>query len=446
MLWHPVSLHDPAAAADRAAELLAGMARYVPGAPDDPEVIAAEVADLLDGDVPYFRTTPRCGRLAGPRGTSWLPEQDLICAALDRWRTADFERDSQVIRAALVSAYLNDGWLPSERQLSTGRRRDDDLDRRRRRIAATLIRQLRDAAIRGEDGTVTWIAPVLGPTGWSVQPLSQDIYGGLPGLAVLLAAYQRERAAGRADDVGGVAALLNAVLRTIRAAEDKYTAVRLAEKRLRPPPVGGYIGLGSQIWAWLTLHAWDVAGPDGLDRARAHATQLPAAIAAQDRFDLLTGMSGAIVPLLQLASATEEAEWAHQAADIGERLLGAALVKDGTLRWPSEHWADGIGGFAHGATGIGWALARLALATGEARFADAAQAAFAFEETLYDPVAGAWADLRDPEEVVDVGRRGATAPSGSGSAPPTWLGAGWAGAAALTARAAAVGRQERARL
>ncbi len=437
MLWHPVSLHDPGAAAGRAAELLAGMARYVAGAPDDPEVIAAEIADLLDGDVPYFRTTPRHGRLEGPRGTSWLPEQDLIGAALDRWRTADFQRDSQVIRAALVSAYLNDGWLPSGRQHRTGQRRDDDLDRRRRRIAAMLIRQLRDAAIRGEDGTVTWIAPVLGPAGWSVQPLSQDTYGGLPGLAILLAAYQRERAAGRADAVGGVAGLLEAVLRTIRAAEDKYTAVRRAEKHLRPPPVGGYIGLGSQIWAWLTLHAWGVAGPDGLDHARAHATQLPAAIAAQDRCDVLTGMAGAIVPLLQLAATTAEDEWAHRATDLGDRLLDAALIKDGTSRWPSERWPDGIGGFAHGATGIGWALARLALATGEVRFADAATAAFAFEETLYDPAAGTWADLRAPDGIADSAAwcHGAV---GIGTSAADLARRGWAGAAALTTRAAAV--------
>ncbi|MCO5993229.1 hypothetical protein NE234_07650 [Actinoallomurus sp. WRP9H-5] len=51
-------------------------------------------------------------------------------------------------------------------------------------------------------------------------------------------------------------------------------------------------------------------------------------------------------------------------------------------------------------TGVGWALARLALATGDTRFADAARAAFSFEETLYDPAADGWADLRDPDEGV----------------------------------------------
>jgi class II lanthipeptide synthase len=437
MLWHPVSLHDPGAAADRAAGLLAAMARNVPGAPDDPEVIAAEVADLLDGDVPYFSTTPSRGRLAGPRGTSWLPARDLAAAALHRWRGADLRLDSQVIRATLVSAYLNDGWLPAERPMLVGRPRGGAIDRRRRRLAAALVRQLRDAAIRGKDGTVTWIAPVLGPAGWSVRPLDADAYGGLPGVAVLLAAYQREHAAGRAAGVAGTAELLAAVLRTIRAAEDAGAAARRAETRLRPPPSGGYIGLGSQIWAWLTLHALGAAGPDGLDRARALAAMLPTAAAAEGRFDLLTGMSGAVVPLLRLASVTGEDRWTRQAVAIGERLADGARPKGDAVYWPSHLWPDGIGGFAHGVTGIGWALARLALAAGGPRFADTAQAAFAFEESLYDQAGGGWIDLREPGRTAYSAAwcHGAV---GIGISAADLARRGWAGAEVLVARAAEV--------
>jgi type 2 lantibiotic biosynthesis protein LanM len=395
MLWHPVSLHDPVAATNRAVSLLTAMADHVPGAPSDQEVIAAEVADLCEGDIPFFATTPRRGRLDGPRGTSWLPARDLVADAVSRWRVGDLGLDSQVIQAALVSAYLNDGWLPSERRMPAGRPRRADIDRRRRLMAARLIRQLRDAALRADDGTAIWIAPVLLPSGWVVQPLGQDAYGGLPGVAVLLAAYQREITADRADDVDGVAGLLDEVLRTIRLMEDKAAAVRAAESRLRPPTPGGYLGLGSQVWMWLTLHAWGVAAADDLDRARALAAQVPG---AEERFDLLAGMAGAIVPLLQLARVTGENRWEHQAVAIGEQLIAGARQKGGTVYWPSRLWPDGLGGFAHGVTGIGWALARLALATGGTRFADAAHAAFAFEDALYDEAAGGWLDLRTPGE------------------------------------------------
>jgi type 2 lantibiotic biosynthesis protein LanM len=400
MLWHPVSLHDPQAAVERATDLLAKMAEFVPGAPSDPAVIDAEVADLLDGDVPFFTTTPRHGRLTGPGGTAWLPEQDLVAAALDGWRRSDFHLDDQIISATLVSAYLNDGWMPGERRMAAVVPRPADLERRRRALAAAQLCRLRDAALHAEDGTVTWIAAVLNPTGWAVQPLSADLYGGLPGVAVLLAGYRREHAAGRADRVDGVSALLNATLRTMRISEDRLDSARRSEGRQRPAVPGGYIGLGSQIWAWLTLHGWGEGGPDGLARARALAMLMPAAVEAEDRFEVLTGMAGAIVPLLQLAEVTGEDQWTRQAVDVGERLVAAARWKGDTAYWPSPDWPDGLGGFAHGATGIGWALARLTLATGDGRFAGTAYGAFGFEEALYDRVADGWVDLREPDETV----------------------------------------------
>lgn len=398
MLWHPKSLYDQAAAVDRAAALFAQMAEQLPGAPSDPAVIAAEIADLLEGDVPFFTTTPRLGRLTGPGGTAWLPERDLAAEALERWRAADLDLDRVFIGAALVSAYLNNDWMPSGDPMPSPAPRRDGLDRRRRTLASGLMLQLRDNAIRGGDGTVTWIAPVLGLTGWSVQPLSADLYSGLPGVALLLAAYERETERGRADPVEGISALLDASVRTMRAAEEHAEKLRAAGTKLRPREPGGYVGLGSQIWTWLTLRRWAVVGDEGLHRARALADLLPEAIADAPDFDLLAGPSGAVIPLLHLAEASAEARWTDRAVEIGERLVAAARPHErGGVNWPNSRWPKGLGGCAHGATGIGWALARLALATGDPAFASTADAAFAFEEAVYDAAAGGWTDLREQE-------------------------------------------------
>jgi hypothetical protein len=67
--------------------------------------------------VPFFATTPRRGRLTGPRGTQWGPAQDLIAGTLDRWRSADLALEHQVIQSALVSAYLNEGGVPDQQRL-----------------------------------------------------------------------------------------------------------------------------------------------------------------------------------------------------------------------------------------------------------------------------------------------------------------------------------------
>ncbi len=400
MLWHPVSLHRPQPAAEQATRLLSDMARTLPGAPSDHEVIAAEIADLHEGDIPYFSTTPEYGRLTGPRGTAWLPPRDLIAAALADWRGADPHLDRDVIKAALVSAYLNDGWMRPEGRLSGGptTQPHDDRDRQRRALAAGLVRELRDAAIPAEDGTVTWIAPVLGLTGWAVQPLNPDLYSGMAGVAVLLAAYAQESRESRADPVEGIDKLLKATLTTMCRIEDRRPASPGTQARPRPP--GGYVGIGSQIWTWLVLRRLGAAGPEALDRARALAEQLPDAIVASDQFELLAGVAGAIVPLLQLAEATGEQRWTEVATAAAQRLTDTAHREGGTARWPSHRWPDGLGGCAHGATGIGWALARLALATGDIPARDTATAAFAFEESLYDQDAGSWRDLRQDDQTA----------------------------------------------
>ncbi|MFL6112278.1 MAG: type 2 lanthipeptide synthetase LanM family protein [Catenulispora sp.] len=398
MLWHPISLHDERTAVDRATDLFVRMAEQSPAAPSDPAVIAAEIADLRHGDIPYFGTTPRAGRLTGPGGIHWLPERDLIANALERWRGADLAFDRGIIRATLVSAYLNADWtLPSGGLRRPAPLDARNLDRRRRALAAGLVGQVRDTATRGPDGTATWIAPVLSLNGWVVQPLSLDLYTGVPGVALLLAAYQHEAERGRADPVDGVPALFDAAVHTMRLADERSARLRSAGPAIRPREPGGWVGLGSELWTWLTLRRLGALGDEALDRARGLAALIPEAIGDAEEYELVAGPAGAIVPLLGLAAVTGEQRWVEVAAHIGTVLCDAALPKDVGVAWPAARWPGGLGGCAHGASGIGWALARLALATGDARAAETARAAFAFEESCYDAEAGGWLDLREIE-------------------------------------------------
>ncbi|NRQ30847.1 type 2 lantipeptide synthetase LanM [Nonomuraea sp. NN258] len=401
MLWHPVALHDEAPARAKAAALLARMSQNVPGAPGDAAVIAAEVDELCHGDIPMFDTTPRVGVLRGPGDTRCGPELDLIADAVSRWRARDHGLDRRVAQAALVSAYLNEGWMPEDAQLSPGLIRTEDLEPRRRAAAAGVLRGVLDSAVRGADGTVTWITPVLSPTGWAVQPLAADLYGGAHGVAILLTGYLQEVEAGRAEPIDELPGLLRAVLTTIRRMEDSDADKRREDIRTRPEPPGAYLGIASQVWGWLQLRALGAAGDEALERARALAGLLPDAIDADDGYDLLSGMAGAIVPLLRLGECAGEARWAELAGSIGTRLAGLAEYRPGGVCWPSPRFPQGLGGLAHGATGIGWALSRLAAAEQTATPASArpefrrlAESAFAYEDTLYDQDQHGWVDLR----------------------------------------------------
>ena len=403
MLWHPVSLADQDAAIDEVRMLLAKHAENAAAAPGETDVIEAEIAELLGGDVPVFTTTPRTGLLAGPGGTSSGRRQDLVADAWERWRRGDESLDRQVIQGTLVSAYLNEGWLPDGSRMKAGRIDVERLDTRRRELAAGIMAGLRDAAFRAEDASVTWVAPVLNPTGWAIQPLGNDLYAGASGVAVLLAAYEFEVAHGRAEPVAGLPQLLEDTLATLRRVEDQDAEKRRGPMAIRPDAPGGYVGLGSRIWAWLLLRRIGAAGSDpddALRRASDLAAQLPSAIAQDEEFDLFRGMSGSVVPLLRLADASGEDRWSDLATDIGTRLLDHARRGNGHARWGNTRSPEGIGGTAHGATGISWALARLAKSSAvrpeqAAVFGSAAAEGFAFEESLYDPALRGWIDLRD---------------------------------------------------
>jgi type 2 lantibiotic biosynthesis protein LanM len=394
MLWHPVSLHKPEPARQRAFELLQKMAANVSFATSDPAVINAEIEDLLEGDIPCFTGVVKEGRLQGPRKTDWLAPRHLLEDALANWRSADFALERNVIQSSLVSAYNNDGWVRDRASLLPNQGRGGDLETRRRRQAAHIVESMVTNAIYGDDGSVAWIAPVVTATGWSVRPLQVDLYNGISGVAVLLGAYLSEMAAGRADPIDGLETLLRASLHTLHLFEAKRESLRNEGLKIRPLPPGGYLGLGSQIWTYLLLAHWGMDGGDGLQRACELANEIPEAAAVDNTNDLIAGIAGAIAPLLMLARKTGDERYVKMASQLGDLLGERAKHRNGHAYWTYDWWPEGLGGFAHGVTGIGWALTRLARATGSARHEQLAQEAFAFEDSLFDQQEQNWVDLR----------------------------------------------------
>ena len=96
---------------------------------------------------------------------------------------------------------------------------------------------------------------------------------------------------------------------------------------------------------------------------------------------------------------------------------------------PGRRFPHHLCGLSHGAGGIGWALAELYAATGDARFREAALGAFDYERSWLDEPTGTWPDLR-----VSGQRRGRPAVS---AATGTWC-HGEAGIALTRLRALAV--------
>ncbi|WP_223631654.1 type 2 lanthipeptide synthetase LanM family protein [Corallococcus sp. EGB] len=377
MLWHPASLYDAPRAHSRAREVMRKNADVTPGAPSAPPVIDEELADLCVGDIPVF-TQP--------------VTRSVIDASVEAWRSVDVPLEEMTIQSTLISAYLNEKTVPPRVLAPATPARRGRLDSRRRAQLSKLVRRVCDAAVKGPDGTVTWISPVLAEHGWAVRPLSAEHYSGQGGVAVVLAQYLREVQQGRADEVEGLQALLDGTLAVLRATEDRVP--------VKQP--GGFSGLASQVWIWSTLHDLDIV-PGALERARERAAALtPQVLDADGLLEVLGGVAGVIVPLLNLVDQTGEPKWLDVAVHAGRRLEDTARGVAGDARWSTSMFPEPIGGFAHGVAGIGWALARLGLsAAGTAadrrRWRSLSERAFDFVDGLYRQEAGNWTDLRRPD-------------------------------------------------
>lgn len=381
MLWHPASLHDEAKAIERARDLFSRNAAITSITASTPQEITGAIDDLLYGDIPVF--------------VAPLPRA-RINAALADWRAMRIDLEELTIRSALVTTELNRlGNLPDrisdDRLCRAQAPHVEHLDARRRKLIVDVVERLLKLAVSGADGSMTWITPETTSEGWFIQPLQGDLYFGLGGVTVALAGYLREVEDGRANPVPRTEEALSGALHTLIALEATH----------KPRNIGGFAGYGAQIWTWLTLHDL-LRRPDLIARAIASAEALEMkGFHDDDGFDVIDGAAGVIVPLLGLADATDDARWLALAARAGQHLEKTAVVDALGAHWTSA-FQQPIGGFSHGATGTGWALARLALSgagdeADRTRWNALADAAFAFEDSLYDETCGNWIDKRYPE-------------------------------------------------
>lgn len=200
-----------------------------------------------------------------------------------------------------------------------------------------------------------------------------DAYSGVGGIAVALASYQYAVGRGLADPVSTVEKALQGAVLTLR-----HGGTDQLQRGL-----GGFDGHASELWAWLALH--NLTGDTShLRYACASADRIAYGIKDQTENDIVSGAAGALVPLLCLASVTGETRHTDTATEIAEHIAGMARINGEHASWPTSTQTGVFVGFAHGATGIGWALTRLGLTTGIPRWVDLGAMALAHDTAVFD--------------------------------------------------------------
>jgi class II lanthipeptide synthase len=274
--------------------------------------------------------------------------------------------------------------------------------------ASAIAQEIRSHHRRTPNRHVTWI----GPSGYGTDliplrsaKLGPYLYDGAAGIALFLAAQARlqgDAAAGR---------LSREALEPIRRklAELVDDPERADGLRL---PVGGLIGLGSLVYALLTIG--DLLGETSLIREAHAATVLltPRHIARDRQVRLQTGCAGAILALLALHARAPGPNGAGRtpldvALECAHHLLAECVSFEGRPRaWALSPGKIPLAGFSYGAAGISYALLRLYEITGRPEILAAAREGLAFVRGLYSPEHRSWRDIRADFEARYRPRRG----------------------------------------
>ncbi|MEH6416111.1 type 2 lanthipeptide synthetase LanM family protein [Pseudomonas sp. CGJS7] len=359
---HP-ALADPA----RTDALLLKLRREEAGKPFLRHLYESERRQLLQFDIPYFEASLGGRDLLSPFGT------------VENF----FERSALELAGERLQRFADPQWV--ERQLnyvalSLGCPSAPVLDDRDAALAAA--RALIGDCVPGDsDGSVLWTySPPAGTPGaeFAIMPMGPDLYTGLGGILAFLS-----RQSARTHD-GAVEALTERLIGTAR---------RLLSERSEMLGSGAYSGMEGLILA--LADAAVLRGDAALLAAAVDAFVAREPQWDGERCDIVDGAAGIALVALALHRRSGDPRLLPIARRLGERLLERAQDGEHGPQWLLHGVGRCVTGFAHGGSGIAFALWRLAGALDAPRMRETALRALLAEDRLFDADIGLWPDTRE---------------------------------------------------
>ncbi len=405
---------------------------------DDPRIdpviarIHSAIAPKLRGEVPLFtrRLATGLGMAESPNSKMSFGEHRCRLVAHALWESfSRHEGDLSSRTRSLAAAFLKEDIDPLRPHLGSGANSDfisryvsvePPTDRQERvplpssgeratvsvldaaaQIGRTLCRTAywspdgrlcnwigrTNSEVSAGDSSITPTAAALGPT----------VYAGTAGIALFLSQLH--------VTVG------NGAFRRTAAGAIAHAIRQFARTTLKAPisPLSFFSGdLGAAYVAWRT--AAQLEQPELLLSSRSMIDRVIESASGPHMLDVIGGNAGAIPVLLAMGRDPGFEHCRALAILLGEELCRVDPFRSGVS---GQGWDRPPGleldeftpsGFSHGASGLARALLELYAATGRAEFRDAARRSFAYEDTLFDPAKGNWADLRRPSGMSNFDR------------------------------------------
>jgi len=357
-------------------------------------IFKSEVRQMEDNDFPIFWTVSDNTFLKDQHGT--LVQNftdgvvyDRVTHRLQELNEQDLSLQLRFIRASLYfkeALHTGNNYNETNSAEVSGLPEAPDKERLTS-LFFEIGRQLKAEAIFSENGTCSWITAgiIPGSDRYRLEPMSVYLYDGIAGVALFLAAL------GTLTNNSEITGLRDSVLKTLLGEINillKYPGV------VRLQPIGIAAGIPSLIYTLIKVS--DVmTDPTLLTVADSLAELITPSMIGRDRsFDIISGSSGCLLAMLALNRATGHQGALQTAESCAAHLLQNAVENPGgSIGWRNPA-GEMLTGFAHGQSGIAYAMIQLYEFTGNELYREMALSAIQYENSLFSEKHQNWPDLR----------------------------------------------------
>ncbi|RAX19250.1 hypothetical protein DRB06_14160 [Actinomyces sp. Z5] len=381
--YHPTFMRD---ALERHLVLGKLLAHFT-GLPYRNALIAAELEDMLVGDIPIFSLELATGTLRASDDETIVA---TLMAPVDRLAQvlAGMDKDhlhlqEHIIRLAF--GCLPDSQPQGDPRLSLGPNggslSDDKLE-----AAAALMDQLEGMVIEGDRlGTVTLSATA--PHQWTVTPGGIDLYSGSTGVGLAALAVAELTGSPQAARIASSAMAAAPYLAELVSNDDEAVA-----KNIRDLSTGAYGQVSGVALIMAEAHR---AAPDAALREACRATvQMLGQMGPADRFhDIISGNAGGILTAASVSDVAGPEETVRTIRSLADHLVSTAIRDRDGLSWEQADDGARLVGFSHGSGGVARALTVASDVLHDESLAQTAADAYAWESVRVT-AGGDWPDLR----------------------------------------------------
>ncbi len=256
--------------------------------------------------------------------------------------------------------------------------------------AERIFKHVRTMATETNDGTYHWTSIKPEKTAetepLTLRPTDGSVYIGRCGIAIFGAGLYH---------LTGEDQYREFALKTVRPIRE---AVQSEQRVPALTNIGGAVGIGSVAYG-LTVVS-DLLNEQTIlaDAIRSVDFITEDLIEMDDSYDVIAGAAGTIHGILATHERENSSELVSAAATCGDHLLDNRVTKNGCRVWKTLNDSPPLTGFAHGISGIAYALLRLWDATEDRTYREAALEALEYEAQTYSKTAKNWPDERERTE------------------------------------------------